>query len=203
MPKLIVGLGNPGPRYAPTRHNVGFRVIDTFAARHGLSVTSAARKALCAEGRWRSGERFVLIKPQTYMNLSGNAVVAALQWYKATPQELIVVYDDMDLEVGRLRLRQAGSSGGHNGIKSIIELVGEEFARLRVGVGRPLPGWAVVDWVLTQFTPEDEPAITAAIERAADALEAVLTDGFAKAMNQYNRNPAPQGPEGKPPANGG
>ena len=194
MPKLIVGLGNPGPGYALTRHNVGFRVIDAFAARHGLAVTSAARKALHAEGRWRSSERFVLLKPQTYMNLSGNAVAAALQWYKATPQDLLVVYDDMDLEVGRLRLRMAGSSGGHNGVQSLIDLIGPEFARVRIGVGRPLPGWAVVDWVLTPFTPDDQAVIAAAIERAADAVETALAEGFLKAMNLFNRNPPPSGP---------
>lgn len=195
MPKLIVGLGNPGPGYAQTRHNVGFRVIDACADRHGLSVTQTARKAQYAEGRWRSGERFVLLKPQTYMNHSGNAVAAALQWYKATPQDLVVVYDDMDLEVGRLRLRLAGSSGGHNGVQSIIDIIGPEFARVRIGVGRPLPGWAVVDWVLTRFTPDDQPLVAAAIDRAAESLEMILTDGFTKAMNVFNRSPAPPGPE--------
>lgn len=192
--RLIVGLGNPGPDYARTRHNVGFMVTDAFSHRHHIDIRNTGRKALYGEGRWRQ-DKLVLLKPQTYMNLSGEAVVQALHWYKITPKDMVVVYDDMDLETGRLRLRTAGSSGGQNGVKSIIAAVGtEEFARVRIGIGRPQPGWQTVDWVLSRFGESEQAQLTAAIERACDALEAILNDGFAKAMNRFNRDPEPPAP---------
>lgn len=185
--RLVVGLGNPGPRYAHTRHNAGFMVVDAFAARHGVSVDRFGWQALYAELRV-GGDRVVLLKPQTYMNLSGESVAPALRWYKCTLQDLIVIYDDMDLPLGRLRLRLAGSSGGHNGMKSLIEHLGsDQFPRIRVGIGRPPAGWAVPDWVLSPFAPEEEPVIRDAVTRAAEAVEVALRLGFQAAMNRFNQ----------------
>ncbi|MFO7173093.1 MAG: aminoacyl-tRNA hydrolase [Bacillota bacterium] len=184
---IVAGLGNPGERYAYTRHNTGFMVVDTYARKQGLAVSKSGHQALYAE--LRVGEhRVVLLKPQTYMNLSGQSVAAAARWYKVEPQQVLVIYDDLDLPLGTLRLRLKGSSGGHNGVRSIIEHLGtEEFPRIRVGIGRPAAGESVVDWVLSPFTEEEKPVIAAAVERAAEALDTALRLGFVAAMNRYNR----------------
>jgi PTH1 family peptidyl-tRNA hydrolase len=188
MIRLIVGLGNPGPRYAATRHNVGWMVLDAFAAKHGFTFDKNAHKGLLAEGRY-GGEKIALLKPQTFMNLSGQSVAPAARWYKVEPQEMLVLYDDLDLPPGKLRLREKGSSGGHNGMKSIIADTGsQDFPRLRIGIGRPAPGWSVPDWVLAPFTKEEQPLIARVVERAVGALEEILTVGFTKAMNTYNRD---------------
>ena len=184
--KLIVGLGNPGPVYARNRHNVGYRCVDALARTHGLSFARRQFRALVAGGPI-CGRPALLAKPLTFMNLSGNAVGALMRFYKLAPADLIVVYDDLDLPLGRVRLRAAGGSGGHKGMQSIIERLGtEEFARLRVGIGRPAFG-DPVEYVLQNFGPDEEIEIGRALERAVKALEAWLSDGIEAAMNRFNR----------------
>jgi PTH1 family peptidyl-tRNA hydrolase len=184
--KLIVGLGNPGPVYARNRHNVGYRCVDALARAHGLSFARRQFRALVAGGPI-CGRPALLAKPLTFMNLSGNAVGALMRFYKLAPADLIVVYDDLDLPLGRVRLRAAGGSGGHKGMQSIIERLGtEEFARLRVGIGRPAFG-DPVEYVLQNFGPDEEIEIGRALERAVKALEAWLSDGIEAAMNRFNR----------------
>lgn len=184
--RLVAGLGNPGPKYAQTRHNVGFMVVDLFAERKGLKLTRQGFKAVYGEARLGQ-DRIVFLKPQTFMNLSGESVAAAAHWYKVQPEDMIVIYDDLDLPTGRVRIRERGSAGGHNGMKSIIQHLGtENYPRIRLGIGRPLPGWTVENWVLSAFTPEEQTAITEGIARAADALEMALRHGVPRAASQYS-----------------
>ena len=184
--KVIVGLGNPGREYSATRHNVGFMVVDELARRWGVSDWRRRHEAEVAE--YRGAGAVLLVKPQTYMNLSGRAVGEIARWYKLAAEDIIVVFDDLDLPVGRLRLRMKGSSGGHRGIESILAHLGADtFARVRVGIGRPPQGWATADYVLSKFTPDEAPLIEQAIVRAADAVETILKDGLNKAMNAFNK----------------
>lgn len=183
---IIAGLGNPGDRYANTRHNAGFMVVDAYARKQGLAVGRSGHQALYAELRL-GNDRVVLLKPQTYMNLSGRSVAAAARWYKVDPEYVLVIYDDLDLPPGTLRLRPQGGSGGHKGMKSIIEELGtDQFPRIRVGIGRPAPGWEVVDWVLAPFSAEEQPLVSGAIERATEALDVAIRQDFVTAMNRYN-----------------
>ncbi len=183
-PQLIVGLGNPGAQYADTRHNVGFMVVDALATEFNLSFTKS-RFGLVARG-----QGFWLLKPLTFMNLSGEAVGPMMRWHRILPSHLLVVGDDLDLPLGRLRLRQGGSSGGHNGLKSIMEAVQtENFPRLRIGIDRPPPAIRVIDWVLTPFAPSERDILTNTIDRAAKAAMTALVDGITMAMNRFNREP--------------
>jgi len=183
--KLIVGLGNPGPRYADTRHNVGFMLLDRLARRHGIEVTRRQCTALTGLGTI-SGERVCLAKPQTFMNLSGEAVACLCRFFKIVPSDLLIVYDDRDLPLGRIRIRQRGSAGGHRGVESIIDRLGtSDFPRLRIGIGRPQQMEAV-QHVLTSFSTDEWPAIEGALDRAADAVEVALAEGLETAMNRYN-----------------
>ncbi|MBD2848311.1 aminoacyl-tRNA hydrolase [Paenibacillus sp. IB182496] len=185
--KWIVGLGNPGSAYAQTRHNVGFMVVDALAARHGLDWKPHKCKALAGEGRI-AGEKVFLLKPTTYMNLSGEAVRAFLDYYKADLANGIVVYDDLDTEIGRIRLRYQGSAGGHNGIKSIIAHTGtQQFNRIRMGISRPAPGERIVDYVLSKFTSAEREPLQHMIEQACDALEFAITHPYEATMGKYNR----------------
>jgi peptidyl-tRNA hydrolase, PTH1 family len=187
--KLIAGLGNPGPKYLGTRHNVGFEVLDTLARRHGLSFDSSPAAALMA--RWRDapgGDGALLVKPLTFMNLSGQAVGELARYFRIAPPDVFVVVDDVALELGRLRARARGSAGGHNGLKSVAEhLGGEEYPRLRIGVGRGLAQRDLADHVLSRFDPDEQPAIDEAIGRAADAVETFLASGIGAVMNGFNR----------------
>lgn len=184
--KLVVGLGNPGGEYAFTRHNVGFMVIDELAKRHAITNWRSKHEALAAE--IRADEPILLVKPQTFMNLSGNAVGAIARWYKVAPEDIIVIVDDMDLAPGRLRLRTRGSSGGHRGLESILVNLGQEdFIRVRVGIGRPRPGQEVVNYVLNGFSQEEKLLLDKAIVQAADAVEYMLKHDMASAMNRYNK----------------
>jgi len=186
--RLIVGLGNPGSRYENTRHNVGFWVVDSLAKKHGLRLDRQGFYSWLVEGTL-AGEKVLLLKPQTYMNESGRAVAAALNYYHLAPGDLTVVCDDLDLPLGRLRLRGRGSSGGHNGLKSIIAWLGsEEFPRLRIGLGRPPAEMDPADFVLSPFAPPEWEIIKEAVQEAVQALETMLTDGLEKAMNLYNRS---------------
>jgi PTH1 family peptidyl-tRNA hydrolase len=184
---LVVGLGNPGEEYARTRHNIGFQCVKHLADRHGLQFTSKRAQARLAEGTI-GGQRVVLARPFTFMNLSGRAVVGLRSWYKLDPaQELLVIYDDLDLPFGKLRLRQRGSAGTHNGMKSIVGLLGtQDFPRLRVGIGSPPPRWDTKSYVLGRFSKEEEEQLPALCDTVADAVEHVLREGFVAAMNRYN-----------------
>ena len=184
--KMIVGLGNPGSEYARTKHNVGFMFLDALAEKLGADNWKTKYDALVAEARIGT-EKVLLVKPLTYMNESGRAVGPLMSWYKLAPEDLIVVHDDMDIPAGTIRIRRKGSAGGHNGMKSILYHVGDEnFPRLRIGIGRPLPGWTVVKHVLAPFSEEDAPKIREAIDYLLPALECVVTDGVDLAMNRYN-----------------
>lgn len=186
MAKLLVGLGNPGARYAATRHNIGWVVLDAFAQKHGASISRVAFDGVCGEVGY-GAERLYLLKPMTYMNHSGRSVAKALSFYKIDPQDVLVVYDDLDLPPGKLRLREKGGAGGHNGMKSLIQELGtQEFGRLRVGIGRPAPGWDVVDWVLAPFREDDAALMAQAVPQAVEAIEAWQKEGLRAAMNRFN-----------------
>ena len=183
--KLIVGLGNPGRKYAGTRHNVGFEVVDTLAVRHRLEWESAPAEALIA--KWR-GAGALLVKPLTFMNLSGYAVGDVLRYFKVDLPDLLVIVDEAQLELGRLRTRGSGSAGGHNGLKSLIEQLGtDQFARLRIGVGRGDARRDLADHVLATFDKDEQPIVTEAVARAADAAEVFVSEGLAPMMNRFNR----------------
>lgn len=185
--KLIIGLGNPGSKYDGTKHNIGFSVVDRLMERQGLSKVGEKFRADYTE--WRvDGEKVYLIKPYTYMNLSGEAVLPFMTYFGIGMDDIIVVYDDLDLDVGKIRLRRNGSAGGHNGVKSLIELLGsKDFERIKVGIGRPQNGWKVVDHVLAPFNPADKELVEQAIDKAADALEDWASGKtFIQLMNQYN-----------------
>ncbi len=183
---LIVGLGNPGREYAANRHNVGFMCLDRLAGAHSLSFDRRQFKAQVAQGRM-AGRRVILLKPQTYVNVSGAAVGAAARFYKIENDRILLIYDDLDLPQGTLRLRPEGGSGGHNGIKSIIQHLGAaNFARIRVGIGRPPGRMEPQDYVLQNFDPAEREVMDEAIERAASAVEVFLGQGLREAMNRFN-----------------
>ncbi|WP_029543162.1 aminoacyl-tRNA hydrolase [Selenomonas sp. AB3002] len=184
--KVIVGLGNPGREYAQTKHNVGFMLLDALAEKMGITDWQSKFDALIAEGRMGT-EKILLVKPQTYMNESGRAVGPLMNWYKLMPEQLIVAHDDMDIPAGTIRIRKKGSAGGHNGIKSVLAHLGDEnFSRVRIGIGRPLPGWTVINHVLAPFQEEDVPKIKEAIQYLLPAVECIVTEDTDKAMNLYN-----------------
>ncbi len=183
---VIVGLGNPGNKYENTRHNVGFRVIDILSQKHGIKVDRLRHKALIGDGSIKE-ERVLLVKPQTFMNLSGECVRDIVEWYKLPAENIIVIYDDVDLPVGTVRIRPKGSSGTHNGMKSVIyQLQSDEFPRIRIGIGKAPEGWDLADYVLSRFGGNESEMIGKSIEKAADAVTAMITDGVAAAMNLYN-----------------
>lgn len=190
--KVIVGLGNPGPRYRGTYHNIGFDVVDEFARRHGASFGAAPADALIARVRGLA-EDVVLAKPLTFMNLSGRAVGDLQRFYKAAAEDVLVVFDDVNLPIGRLRLRPHGSAGGHNGLKSIIECLGSDaIPRLRVGVGRGDARRDLASHVLSRVPAEEAALLAEAAALAADAAETFVASGLLEAMNRYNnRGPAP------------
>ncbi|MCI6377039.1 MAG: aminoacyl-tRNA hydrolase [Clostridiales bacterium] len=192
---LIVGLGNPGPKYAHTRHNVGFDVLDALARKLGVSIAREKENALVGEC-FIDGKKVVLALPQTYMNLSGEAVARLVNWYKIAPEHLMVAYDDIDLAPGSIRIRKSGSAGTHNGMRSIVGLLGyDTFPRLRVGVGERKPGFELADWVLSRYQqPQEQQAADAAYALAADAIVEYIQNGIESAMCKYNtkkKKPAP------------
>lgn len=184
---LIAGLGNPGRQYEKTRHNMGFDTIDELIDRHRIPQGGIAHKAMYGKGMI-AGEKVLAVKPLTYMNLSGEAIREYVNYYKMHPEtELIVIYDDIDLDPGQIRIRKKGSAGGHNGIKSIIAQIGtQNFYRIKVGVGAKPKGWDLADYVLGRFSPEERELVDKAICDAADAVEMILKDGIEAAMNHYN-----------------
>lgn len=184
--KLIVGLGNPGIRYVHTKHNVGFWVVDQLSERWGIPLSKEKWNAVFGEGRV-DGEKVILLKPLTYMNLSGESVRPLLDFYKLTLDDLVVIYDDLDLPIGHLRLRMKGSAGGHNGMKSLIyHLKSEQFKRMKVGIGRPIHRIPIVDYVLSSFAEEELPHVLEATEKAVKATESWIQEGFILAMNRFN-----------------
>lgn len=184
---LVVGLGNPGKQYEATRHNVGFIAIDELAKKLDIKVDKLKFKSIIGEGRV-AGEKIILAKPQTYMNLSGQAVVELMKFYKIEPENLIVIYDDIDLEVGKLRIRKSGSSGTHNGMRNIIYLTGkQDFPRIRIGVSKPRPGQDLASFVLSKFDKSEVDLMISVIENAALAVIETMNTNLDKAMNMYNK----------------
>ena len=184
---LVVCLGNPGDRYEDTRHNVGFMVADALGERGNFAIRRLKHKSLTQTAEI-SGQRVLVMKPNTFMNLSGEAAGDAAGFYKIPADHVLVVCDDVSLPLGKLRIRKSGSAGGHNGLRSIISHLGtDQFPRVKVGVGgKPDPDYDLADWVLGKFQGEDKRTIQAAVETAADAVEYILRDGAEKAMNQFN-----------------
>ena len=185
--KIVVGLGNPGRKYERTRHNIGFEVVDEVARRAGAEFRHSWRFPAELAETTLAGERVLLVKPRTFMNASGDAVGELARKKGVPPAGVLVVVDDVELECGRLRLRAGGSSGGHNGLKSLMERLGSDaFPRVRVGVGRVPAGGEMVQLVLCRFTPEERTLMGPAVERAAEAVLAVLREGLEKAQNKFN-----------------
>ena len=183
--KLIVGLGNPGPQYSWTRHNAGFMVLDRLSRLSGIPVTRKAFSGLSGDGNW-AGERVYLLKPQTFMNLSGRSVAEALRFYKLSLSDLIVIHDDLDIPFGKVKLKEGGGHGGHNGLRSLAqELASSSYARIRIGIGRPVHG-DVVNYVLANFAKPEMDALLEVLDGAIDALEMVIREGMPKAMSIFN-----------------
>lgn len=187
---IIAGLGNPTREYEKTRHNVGFEVIDVLADMLGTTVEEKKFKGCYGRGII-GGEKVLLLKPQTFMNLSGESIRAASDFYKVDPEHIIIIYDDISLDVGQLRIRKKGSAGGHNGIKNIIAHLGtQEFPRIKVGVGDKPKKMDLADYVLSRFSKEDRAAMEDAFKEAAKAVEVMITEGMDIAMNQFNGHKA-------------
>ena len=186
---VVVGLGNPGPRYVETRHNVGFRVVERLGRRWGVPLTRSWQGSILGEGQI-AGQKTLLVMPQQFMNCSGQPVGAILGFYKVTASSLIVVHDDMDLPLGRLRVRLGGGHGGHNGLRDIQRLVTESFVRVKVGIGRPPSDWDPADYVLGTWTEEERAALDQVLDNAADAVESLSASGLERTMNRFNPNPA-------------
>lgn len=186
---LIAGLGNPGREYDKTRHNAGFEVIDRLSAKLAIPLDRKRFHALMGEGS-AAGRRLVLLKPQTYMNLSGQSIAQALQWYKLSPPQCLIISDDIDLPLGTVRLRAQGGAGTHNGWRNILlETGSQDFPRIRIGVGAPPAQWDLADWVLSRFDPSSAALMADTFQTAAEAALCFVGEGIQRAMNQYNQKP--------------
>lgn len=184
---VVVGLGNPGERYAQTKHNIGFITIDYLAEQHNIKVNKIKHKAVIGEGTI-GGEKVLLVKPSTFMNLSGQSVMEIMNFYKVPIENLIVIYDDIDLPVGKVRIRQSGSSGTHNGMRNIIYLLNNQgYPRIRIGVGKQPDYMDLGDYVMTKFNEEEKPLIRDAVKNSALAVEEIVKNGINTAMNKYNK----------------
>ena len=184
---IIVGLGNPGTRYDNTRHNVGFDAVDLLANKHNIKISKLKHKALSGEGTV-GGQKVILVKPQTFMNLSGESVRDIIEWYKIPLSNVIIIYDDVDLATGKIRVRPKGSAGTHNGMRSILyNIQSQDFPRIRIGIGRPPEGWDLADYVLSKFKSDDRKLMDVSIENAAEAAEAIIKSSAEEAMNKYNK----------------
>lgn len=184
--KLVVGLGNPGKKYERTRHNIGFDVIDRVQQKWMIDLSEQKFKGIYGVER-NGAEKIFVLKPLTYMNLSGESVGQLMKYFQISVEDLVVIYDDLDLPPGKIRLRQKGSHGGHNGIKSIIQHLGtDQFNRIRVGIGRPDPGQAVPDYVLGRFSPDDQKKMDEAADQAAEAVDCWKEEPFLQVMNKFN-----------------
>jgi PTH1 family peptidyl-tRNA hydrolase len=184
---LIVGLGNPGRQHRGNRHNIGFMLVDRLAARHNISAGRVQQKAIVGDGRILN-RPVILAKPQTYMNLSGDAVGPLANYYKIPPERLLVVYDELDLPFATLRLREKGGAGGHNGMRSIINHMGQNFPRLRLGIGRPPGRMAPAAYVLQDFSAADQPLVDQILDEGITAVETILREGVNIAMTRHNKN---------------
>lgn len=183
---VVVGLGNPGKKYDITRHNIGFEVIDEFARQNNIKMNKTKFKAVIGEGRIGT-EKVLLVKPQTYMNLSGESVMKIMDFYDLPITNLVVVYDDIDIEPGKLRIRQKGSGGSHNGMRNIIYLMkDDQFPRIRVGVGKPTNGQPLADYVLGRFTKDEQALLIPIVKDSCAAIETIIKDDVDLAMNRYN-----------------
>lgn len=183
---IIAGLGNPGLKYDNTRHNVGFETLDVISRQSGIKINKLKHKALLGEGTI-GDKKVLLVKPQTFMNLSGESIREIIDWYKLPPGNIIIIYDDVDLSTGRIRIRPGGSSGTHNGMKSVIyQIQSDEFPRIRIGIGKPPDGWDIADYVLGRFSTEEREIVSVSVLKAADAAVDILTAGVEHAMNRYN-----------------
>jgi PTH1 family peptidyl-tRNA hydrolase len=182
---LIIGLGNPGRQYRGNRHNIGFMVVDRLAADNGIQSSKVQNKAIVGDGRV-AGQRVILAKPQTYMNNSGDAVGPLANFYRMPPENIFVVYDEMDIPLGTIRLREKGGAGGHNGMKSIIQHIGQDFPRMRLGVGRPPGRMEPPAYLLQDFSNEQLPIVSDMIDEAIRAIETYLQEGIQMAMNKHN-----------------
>lgn len=193
--KLIVGLGNPGPKYQHTRHNVGFMAVERLAEKLGASRPVQKYDAIAAEAKI-GDEPAWIIQPQTFMNLSGRSVAGFCRFYKLKAADMVVLHDEIDLPLGRIRIKQGGGVAGHNGLRSIVADTGtEDFYRIRMGVGRPLDArMQVVDWVLQPFAADESERVTALVEAAGEAVVALLTEGLPRAQEKFNRRPDPYSP---------
>lgn len=185
----IVGLGNPGKQYEETKHNIGFHVIDLLAEKYHIDVTKFKNRALIGDGTI-NGRRVLLVKPQTFMNLSGESVLEIVNFYKIPQERFVVIFDDTSLPCGTVRIREKGSHGGHNGIRNIIDRMGTDvFYRIKVGIGEKPNGWDLADYVLAKFSPEDLPLMEQGKEKAVMGVELMLSRGIADAMNRVNQKP--------------
>lgn len=185
--KLIVGLGNPTERYARTRHNIGFRVVERFCDEHRIALDGRKWNAVWGQGTV-GGEKVVVLEPQTYMNLSGEAAGAAMRFFKVDVTDVVAVHDELDLPFGRIQIKKGGGAAGHNGLKSLTShLGGPDYLRLRVGITRPPPKWDVADYVLSNFTGAEEKELDDVVSRAVDALDRIVTEGVTAAMNVVNQ----------------
>lgn len=185
--RLLVGLGNPGPAYERTRHNAGFRVAEDAARKLGVPLDQTRWNAVLGQGR-KGGEAVAILLPQTFMNLSGESVRQAARFWKVPPEALVAVHDDMDLEFGRIQVKEGGGDGGHNGLKSLTQHLGTSgYLRVRFGVGRPPPQWEGTDWVLGRFSTQEEAELGELLPLAADAALCALLEGAQPAMNRFNR----------------
>lgn len=183
---IIAGLGNPGAKYDNTRHNIGFIAVNYLAAKHNIDINKIKFKGVLGEGKI-AGERVIILKPQTFMNLSGESIREVMAFYKVPNENLIVIHDDVSLDVGRMRIRKKGSDGGHNGLKSIIyQNNSDVFNRIKIGVGEKPKEWDLADWVLGKFTDEDIKILSKTVENAALAVEEMIKNGTDSAMNKYN-----------------
>ncbi len=185
---VILGIGNPGKQYENTKHNIGFISLDFLAASLGVQMNKIKFKALVGEG-YLGSEKVLLVKPQTFVNLSGESVAEIMNFYKLPPENLIVIYDDINLDAGRIRIRPKGSDGGHNGIKSILyHLKSDNFPRIRLGVGMKPQGYDLADWVLSKFTDEEIKVMSKAVDLVPDMVEEIIKRGPASAMNRFNNS---------------
>lgn len=184
---IIIGLGNPEDKYMATRHNIGFDAITRLADDNQISLNIKKHKAIYGAG-YIKGQKVLLVQPQTFMNLSGESVRALVDFYKVEAEDIIVIYDDINLELGQLRIRKRGSAGGHNGIKSIIKHLGtDEFPRVRIGIGNKPEGWDLANYVLSRFTQEENRILKDALKRTSQAIDVIIADGITEAMNRFNR----------------
>ena len=183
---LIIGLGNPEEEYSKTRHNMGFNTINKLAQKYNIKITKTKYEGLYETGEIE-GQKVILIKPQTYMNLSGNCVKQFVDFYKVEKENVLVIYDDMDIETGTIKIRKKGSAGGHNGMKSIIQMLGtEEFPRIRIGIGRPEHNGDEINYVIGTIPKEEIPKLEEGTEKAKEAIIEILKNGIDKAMNKFN-----------------